>query len=84
MKTFLLTVRYFPFPQPTSKPTDPGGSFFRKSSTTGHGYSKNGKIVNAYSWKGILLLISFMEGEDPSLKKTREKRKQTLYLVDEK
>jgi hypothetical protein len=38
MKTFLLTARYFPFPQPTSAPTAPSGNSFKKRSTIGHGY----------------------------------------------
>jgi len=38
INTLGLTVRYFPFPQPTSSPTDAVGSSRRKRSTIGHGY----------------------------------------------
>jgi hypothetical protein len=38
MKTFLLMGRYFPFPQPMSRPMEPGGSEVRKRSIRGHGY----------------------------------------------
>lgn len=37
MKTLGLTVKYFPFPQPTSRPTDPGGSSWRNRWTIGQG-----------------------------------------------
>lgn len=37
MNTSRFTPRYFPFPQPTSRPIDPGGKARMKASTTGHG-----------------------------------------------
>lgn len=38
MKMLRLTARYFPFPQPTSAPTEPSGSSCRKRSTIGQGF----------------------------------------------
>lgn len=38
MNTFLLTMRFLPLPQPTSRPTDPAGSSLRNFSTMGHGW----------------------------------------------
>ena len=37
MYTSGLTLRYFPLPHPTSKPTEPGGRDWRNCSTIGHG-----------------------------------------------
>ena len=37
MKTFGLTVKYFPLPQPISRPIDPAGMSLRNFSTIGHG-----------------------------------------------
>lgn len=40
MKILGLTPRYFPLPQPTSKPIDPSCNSVRKRSTIGHGCRK--------------------------------------------
>lgn len=37
INTSWFTVKYLPFPHPTSRPIDPGASLRRKSSTIGHG-----------------------------------------------
>ena len=38
IKTLGLTARYFPLPQPISRPIDPSGNSLRKRSTIGHGF----------------------------------------------
>lgn len=46
MNTFLFTGRYFPFPQPTSRPTEPSGRSFRNCSTIGHGFRTVNYLVS--------------------------------------
>jgi hypothetical protein len=47
MKTFLLTARYLPFPQPISRPMEPGARLPRNRSINGHGYI----FVLVWVWK---------------------------------
>lgn len=44
MKTFLFTARYLPFPQPISRPIEPGDSSARKRSIKGHGWGRLGQF----------------------------------------
>ena len=43
INTFRFTAKYFPFPQPTSNPTEPGSRFCKKRSIMGQGFSKGKK-----------------------------------------
>jgi hypothetical protein len=43
MNTSRFTARYFPFPQPTSNPTEPGSRFCKKRSMMGQGFSEGEK-----------------------------------------
>jgi hypothetical protein len=43
MNTWRFTAKYFPFPQPTSNPTEPGSRFCKKRSIIGQGFSKGEK-----------------------------------------
>lgn len=45
MNTSGFTAKYFPLPQPTSRPTEPVWSSLRKRSTIGQGYESSVPVV---------------------------------------
>lgn len=53
MKTSLLTMRFFPLPQPTSRPIDPAGSSFKNLSTMGHGWRGFSALLAKQWWWNV-------------------------------
>ena len=75
MKIRGFTARYFPFPQPTSRPTEPSGKLVRNCRTIGHGCHRNKQKS-----------VGVLELEAPHLDRWALGYgfEHTLYLVDEK